>query len=70
MLVRNYPSASTFPKTTEFEVLTPRQMQVLMETYDSARKSYSKSNCFYFQTLIYSGTPLTSNVILVHCILS
>ena len=52
MLVRNYPSASTFPKTTEFGVLTPRQMQVLMETYDSVRKSYSKSNCFYFQTLI------------------
>ena len=46
------PSASTFPKTTEFGVLTPRQMQVLMETYDSARKSYSKANCFYFQTLI------------------
>ena len=46
------PSASTFPKTTEFGVLTPRQMQVLMESYDSARKSYSKANCFYFQTLM------------------
>ena len=45
-------SASTFPKTTEFGVLTPRQMQVLMESYDSARKSYSKANCFYFQTLM------------------
>ena len=45
-------SASTFPKTTEFGVLTLRQMQVLMESYDSARKSYSKANCFYFQTLM------------------
>ena len=46
------PSASTFPKTTEFGVLTPRQMQTLMETYDTAQKSYSKANCFYFQTLM------------------
>ena len=38
------PSASTFPKTTEFGVLTPRQMQTLMETYDTAQKSYSKAN--------------------------
>ena len=46
------PSASTFPKTTEFGVLTARQMQVLIEIFDTARKSYSKANCFYFQTLI------------------
>ena len=46
------PNGSTFPKTTEFGVLTPRQTQALIEVYDNARKSYSKANCFYFQTLM------------------
>ena len=46
------PSAATFPKTTEFGVLTPSQTQSLTETYNKAKKSYSKANCFYFQTLM------------------
>ncbi len=46
------PSGGTLPGSTEFGVLTPKQTQFLMDSYDKAKQEYSKANCFYFQTLL------------------
>ena len=46
------PSGGTLPQSTEYGVLTPKQAQFLMKSYDKARQQYSKANCFYFQTLL------------------
>ena len=46
------PSGGTLPASTEFGVLTPKQSQFLMDSFDKAKQQYSKANCFYFATLL------------------
>ena len=46
------PNGGTLPESTEFGVLTPKQSQFLMDSYEKAKHQYSKANCFYFATLL------------------